>query len=41
MKDKTSLILMACVLVIPCTYAFFATVYDFSLGDFLQAINLP
>lgn len=41
MKDKTSLIIMVCVLVIPAAYIVYSTLADFSLGRVLQGIDLP
>lgn len=41
MKDKVSLAIMACVLVIPAAYVFAATLLDFSLGTWMKGIDLP
>lgn len=41
MKHKVSLAIMACVLVIPAAYILVATLTDFSLGTWLQKIDLP
>lgn len=41
MKDKVSLAIMVCVLVLPAAYIITATLLNFSLGQWLQEIDLP